>query len=138
MSDELKKKLGSYIITSLTGLMMTYITMSNYGIFEAQSAKEVIFIISSALSIPGVIIMMIGCLVWVSKDGFFDGISYAFSYTFKMMIPGTDKTMSKYKDYIAEKAEKRAEKKVSFAYFFIVGGVFLVLSVILLIIFYMI
>lgn len=138
MSDELKKKIGAYVITALTGAMMAYITMSNHGIFEATTAKEIIFIISSALCIPGVVLIMVGLLVWVSKDGFFDGISYSCTYAFKLLVPGTEKKMPKYGDYVEKNREKRKEKKKGFGFLFIVGGVYFVISVILLIVFYMI
>ena len=136
MSDELKKKLLKYGITAGLGALMAFITMNNYGIFAATEWKAISKILADAFTIPGMLFILIGCLVWVSGDGFFDGISYALSYTFKLLVPGAEKKMPKYADYVELKRDKREKNKFSFAFLFIVGGIYLLIAIIFIILYY--
>lgn len=136
MSDELKKKLLKYGVTAGVGALMALITMNNYGLFAATEWKVISRILADAFTIPGMLFILVGCLVWVSGDGFFDGISYALSYTVKLLVPGTEKKMPQYADYIAMKAEKREKNQFSFAFLFIVGGIYLLIAIIFIILYY--
>ena len=133
MSKNLRNNLLKYGITALVGGAMTWFTLWSYEYTAVVDPAEKLRLLSDALTIPGVILIMVGFLVMVANGGFFNGISYAFNYAVRMLIPGASKDVGKYKDYV----ERRSKApKLGFSFLFVVGGVFLAVAIVLIILFY--
>ena len=98
---------------------------------EARPTEEVYTILSDALLVPGVIFAGCGALGWARTKGVYDGLGYGFRVglrsTFGRLVPGDAKKHISYYDYKQEKAENRGPWNPSAL---IVGGVFLLLSLV--------
>ena len=133
MSKNLRNNLLKYGIAALVGGAMTYFTLWSYEYTAVVDTAEKLRLLGDAFTIPGVILIMVGFLVMVANGGFFNGISYAFSYAVRMLIPGANKDVGKYSDYV----ERRSKTpKMSFSFLFVVGGVFLAVAVVFVVLFY--
>ena len=133
MSKNLRNNLLKYGITAMIGGLMACFTINSYGYGEASAGAERLRILSDAFTIPGVILIMCGFLVMVANGGFFNGISYAAGYAVRMLIPGASKDMGKYGDYVEQRSKR---KKLSCGFLFVVGAVFLVISIVFIILYY--
>ncbi len=135
MNDKLKSNLLKYGITVLIGAIMVWLTLSLHGYEEAATAAERYRILSDAFTIPGVIFVFCAVLVMVANKGAFEGISYIFGYAFQMLIPGAaGGKREKYGDYVERKRSKGQAK--GFGFLFIVGLVFIAVSVVFIALFY--
>ncbi len=128
------RPLLTYGIATLIGLLMLFLTLELQDWSGIADAQEKIRILADAFTIPGVTITLFGVLVIIANDGMFYGLSYVFSYAFRMLIPGADKTHERYGDYVARKRE--SDKVTGFGFLFVVGGVFLAAAVVLTVLYF--
>ncbi len=99
--------------------------------WSAQTLVAQYRILADAFTIPGVILMCFSGLMWVSSDGFFDSIGYAFSRVGNMFIPFMKNKHETFYDYKLRKGDKR--KGGSFWFLFFVGLGFVLVSLIFVI-----
>ena len=106
-----KNILLKYGITALIGSLMAYAVLVLHGYGQTSALPEKYRILSDAFTIPGVVLILCAVLLRLSNEGIFDGISYALTYTIKMLIPGTGRTKQiSYTCYIQQKREKRESR----------------------------
>ncbi|MGN1104469.1 MAG: DUF3899 domain-containing protein [Candidatus Coproplasma sp.] len=122
-----------YAITSLTGLLIAFLIAYFKGVFSQTEVTEVMRILCDAAFVPGVIIGAVGLLVLVSAGGVFDMLAYGVRSLFVVFLRNPAKR--KYKDYYEYRQAQKGKKR-SFAYLTIVGGVFILIAVIFLVLFY--
>ena len=87
-------------------------------------------LLCDGLTIPGVLLLCAGSLVWASNQGALDGISYGLSLAVRTLIPG--KSLSpreRYGDFVAR---KRANPVRGYGFLLICGGLTVVLSLVFL------
>ena len=127
-------RLLKYGITAAVGGGMCAGVLSLHGFADAASAADRYRILADAFTIPGVILMLSWVLVWLSGEGAFEGISYAFSYAFRMLVPGGAKNPERYSDYVLRRREKGALKGVGFLFF--TGAAFFLVALVFIALFY--
>ena len=86
-----------------------------------------------AFTIPGVLSLCLGFLLWVSNDGFFYGLSYCVSVAWKALLPGGRYKMERYYDYVTRKREKQV---TGFGFLFVGGGVCMAVALVCMALFY--
>lgn len=135
MRHEYQKRHVKYPVTILIGLLMGIGMLKLQGFSEALELADKVRIISNACTIPGMMLIMLGCLVWLSNEGAFVGLGYVMSYLMDRLIPGgrTVKKDEKYYDYAQR---KRNKERAPFLFLFISGSCFLAVAIITLVIFY--
>ncbi len=101
--------------------------------FSGADLVDQYLMLSDAFTIPGVILVMAGCLMWVSTTGFFDGVSYAAGAAIRALIPGGRANEEKYVDYIERKRENRVK---GYGFLFIAGLVTLAISAVFMVLYY--
>ena len=134
MSNRVKANLLKYGISSAFAGLLVYIYCSSRNVF-LQPAVERWRILCDAFTIPGLTLIMVGFLVMIANEGFFDMFSYAASKAVGMFLPGrgfSDKD-EKYYDYLQRKRENRVH---GFGFLFVVGGVCLALALLFMMLFY--
>lgn len=90
--------------------------------------------LADAFFIPGVIMLMVGVLVWLSTTGTFDMLSYGINRAKDSFIPSVSRAKEEtFYDYKMRKDAKRAK---GYSFLFISGGVYLIPSVVFLILYY--
>lgn len=133
MSDRCKKILTKYIITVSLATAAILFILSNRGFFETVETEKKILYLADAFTIPGVIILMIGVMTWLSSSfGLFDGLTYSLGRLGRSLIPGGNLSDEKFYDY---KQRKMSSRKTDYAFLFIIGGVIMLVAIIFTIIF---
>lgn len=132
---EKKKKLKSlllkYGISAAAGGLFVYFYYTSYvgeftEILEDRSETAVQYLcLCNGFTVPGILFLSIGALVFVSSKGFFDGISYALRGLVRRLVPGgqtSEGSMEKYYDYLQRKKDKRIK---GYSFLFVTGMIFL-------------
>lgn len=135
MSDETRTRLLKYGITSAVAAAVSALIMYLHGLFNASDMSARLKILADAFTIPGVILLCLGALIWVSADGFFDSITYAFGRLGSALIPfyGKNHKHERYYDYVMRKRGKRIS---GYGFIPIVGAIFTAIAVVFIVIYY--
>ena len=90
---------------------------------------------ADAFTIPGVIYLMVGVIVWVSTTGFFDMLSYGLVRAGRMLVPFSNikRNDETFYDY---KMKKSSERFTGYAFIFIVGAAFLAVGILFTVLFF--
>ena len=96
---------------------------------NTPSSKNAKTSVSDAFSVPGMLCLFGGLLVWVGNEGAFDGIGYVLSYAFHAVLPGNLNKRESYKEYLERKKDDRT---TGYGCVFVVGIIFMVLSLLFL------
>lgn len=132
MSDYTKKAFVSWIITFFIGVGIFLGILFWKQMYSVYGFMDACFY-------PGAILLGIGALLWVANAGLFDSLTYGVSYIFSSFSASKGQER-KYKDlseYSDNKMEKRRENKTYYLPYFVIGGLFLMVSIVLLVIFRM-
>lgn len=125
-----------YGITVAVGAVMSYIVFVNYGYTPNLPAAERYKILCDAFSIPGIMLTMIGALVFLSNEGAMDGISFLMGGLFKRLMPIGRWRDEKDETYAEHIARKRANRVTGYGFVFVVGGAYLAVAAVFMILFY--
>lgn len=134
------KKLAPIIlkcaIATAIGGIMTYCVITNYEYGAAATDAERYKILADAFAIPGIILILLGVLVFLSNEGAMDGVSFLMSGLLKRLMPigrWREERYEKYGDYIER---KRANRATGYGFIFAVGGAFTAVAIVFVILFY--
>lgn len=130
MSDRVKILLAKYGGSTLfvAVLAYAYIAMRD---FAGAELWEKMVMICDALTIPGLLLLMVGALIWVSNTGALDGLMYAGMFAVRSLIPwGRYKYDEKYADFVERQREKRVK---GYGFLFITGGITMAVAIVFLI-----
>lgn len=132
MSKQAKLRLIKYGTTGVVCALMAagHVFASGFGGLDTMGKY---LVLCDAFTIPGLLMIMLGAMMWISSKGGLDAISYIMSYVVSMLIPGKKHLRQNYGDYVAEKSEKRIS---GYGFFFVVGGVCMALTLVFLMLFY--
>ena len=135
MNETVKKNLIKFGVATLIGALLAYVVTVMQGYNEAEEFVVRLRILADAFTIPGVIITLSGVLVWVVGEGAFDGLTYSLSWAFRALIPfGRSGKQERYYDYVERRRQRG--KLHGYSFLFIVGGVFMAISVFFIVLFY--
>ena len=135
MSKERKTQLIKYGISAAFVLLMAYLYIGLRD-FGAAELTEKFRMLSDALTIPGVLLVMAGSMVWASNQGALDGLGYVTSTMIRGLIPGgRAKADERYADYVER---KRNNPVRGYSFLFLSGGIAIALSLVFLALFYLV
>ena len=130
MSKRAKSLLTKYGCCAAFVALLAYIYISARD-FAGAELWEKLVMICDCLTIPGMLLILAGAMIWVSNMGALDGLSYAVTWTIKSLIPGGRATMDEtYADYVER---KRENKVTGYGFLFIAGGITMAVAVAFLI-----
>lgn len=98
------------------------------GIAQAEG-KDVLRCLSDAFFVSGALVLLSGGLVWCADNGVADGLTYGASRLFRRRGVHYEEHRETYSEY----RERKHTKKLRIAEFLIGGGIYLLLSVLILI-----
>ncbi len=136
MSDKLKSSLIKYGTSAIFALLIAFLHISLNKGFADMELTEKLRVLSDAFTIPGVLLIMAGALVWVTNQGTLYGVGYITSMGLKILIPGKGLEMTeKYADYV----ERKRSKKISgYGFLFVSGGITLAVGIVFMFLFFFI
>ena len=120
-----------------------------YGVFAAISAALAVFYCKSrdfsqleaaekyrtlcdAFTIPGLLSLGLGVLIWASGEGVFCGLQYSLRVAFRSFLPGIY-PQERYYDYLARTREK---KHSGYGFLLLGGGACMAIALVFLVLFY--
>lgn len=101
--------------------------------FAGATPAERYRMLSDAFTVPGVLLLMLGCLIWISNLGALDGISYAIGAAVRSFVPGGRHGEEAYGDYTRRKRENKIK---GYGFLFLSGGVTMAIAVVFTALFY--
>lgn len=129
------KNLKYYVQAGL-GLVLAFAVMVSRGLFSKPSVADKVMAVGDGFTVAAVLYLGMGALIWISSTGFFDIFSYAVKKAAHAIVPGmVEDDAGRYYEYKVEKEAKR--KKGVFEHFTLkLGFIFLIISAILLFVWY--
>ena len=130
----MKARLTKYGLCALFVAVMAYFYLLSRD-FAGAVDRERYQLLCDALTVPGVLLVCAGALVWVSNLGALDGILYGLRLAFRALIPG--KRLQKeenYRDFVAGRQEKRVK---GYGFLLITGAVTMAASLLFLGLYYL-
>ena len=124
-----------YSITVVAAGLISLLVLSLRDFWEVTTLVDKYKMLSDAFTIPGVLLVMVCALVWISTTGFFDGLSYAFTRVGGMLIPFYKKGREHvtYYDYKMSKKDKEVH---GYSFLLFVGLLFIAISIVFISLFY--
>ena len=133
MSKEAKGRLIKYASAFAFVALMAYIYIANRD-FSGSSLVVKYWILCDALTVPGILLIMFGCLVWASNMGALDGIGFALSFLGRRLVPGmATKKDEKYVEYIERKQNNRIR---GYGFLLISGGITMACALVFMVLFF--
>ncbi len=129
----MKKAVIKYLSAIAAGGVFTLLVLLINGFFTTDVAIIKYKLLADAFGGPGIIMILLPVLFWISTDGFFDGITYALSRFGQMITFRGALKQEKYYDYKQRKAQKRMS---GFWFILFVGLGFVLVSGVFLVFFY--
>ena len=136
MSSTLKKNLLKYGITTFLALSLAYFYVSvrvDFNNMEETPVMEMYRILCDAFTIPGLVLIMLGCLMTLSNTGVLDGLGYVGSIAVKMLLPGGGLKMERYKEYLERRRQNRLK---GYGFLYLVGFGCMAIALIFMALFY--
>ena len=133
----MKEKIISYVKKYLT----TFIVMglATWAVlwlreFSGSDPADVRYLnLADSFTIPAVLAVMGGAMVWLTNMGTFDMLGYAFSRAKHSFIPTGNYKHERFYDYKVRKNEKRVK---GYSFLFISGGIYFIPAIIFNILYY--
>jgi hypothetical protein len=122
------KLLWKYLICFGVMGIFTVSMLISLGFSFANDLVDIYRDLADAFTVPGLLMVLVGSLVWVSTTGFFDTLTFGVSILFKGLLPfKKGERFERFYDYKARKDEKRL---TGYGFIVISGAIFLVIGII--------
>ena len=125
---------GKYMLSSLFVVVSAGIYMTSCD-FSACDRHTQVRILCDALTVPGVLLLCAGGLLWASQRGALDGLSYGLTLAARGLIPG--KRLRREESYREFVARKRCTRSGGYGFLLITGSVTTTLSLLFLALYYL-
>ncbi len=133
MSGKWIKRIVRYGTAGAIGAVLVVMFLTAHGFWELESPVERYRVLTDAFTVPGLLMLCIGMLVWISDKGVFNPIAYAFRYLAAKLLPFAGIEQEHYVDYVER---KREEHVTGYGFLLITGAVFFAIALFFLTRFY--
>lgn len=133
MNEKLISTIKKYVIAFVVMGLISFLVLSLREFSPVLSGQEKYLDLADAFTIPAVVMIMAGLLVWVSSQGGFDMISYGLVRAKDSLIPGSRHSGEQFYDYKLRQDKKRPK---GYSFMFISGGIYLIPAIIFNILYY--
>lgn len=138
MGNEKRKKTVrtavKYAVATVIAAGIGYLFLTKEGYAATLPVADRYRILCDAFMTPGLLLIMFGLLVVVANTGFFDIFAFSVKKVIRLMFPALEYSKEKFQEYRARKNEEGRVR--GYAFLFIVGGVFVVVGAVFLVLFY--
>ena len=123
---DIKSILIRYGITTAVGALICLGVMAIRGFFSGENSElENLLALTDGFSVSGIMLTMIGLLVWATNHGSLDAIGFSFKILINVVTRKKD-----YPTYYEYKQQKVAKGNVKVSFLIHVGIVFLIIAII--------
>lgn len=103
--------------------------------FAAETLQNQYRMLCDAFTVPGLMMILAGALVWVSNEGALNGIAYCLRLAVFALIPGKRKdAYEKYGDYVERKKQKQVK---GYAFLFWSGLTVMAVAMVFFVLYYL-
>lgn len=134
MENKYVKLLIKYGACFLIMALLTAIILVSVGFSTDQGLTVVYLNLADAFSIPAMVMIALGALIWVSTTGFFDSIGYIINIGLRALIPMARR--SEYEKYYDYKVRKDGKRISGYGFILISGCIYLLIGVVFTILFF--
>lgn len=136
MSEKGKRLLHYGITLAVGALIAGYVYFMRGGFQENVTQLDRYRLLCDVFTVPGLLLLLFALLIYIANEEFFTIFSYAFSYVYRMFIPGalTAYKQESYADYLERKREKGKIK--GYSCIAVTGAIFLAVGLVFLCLFY--
>ena len=120
------KEHRAVIITIAVAILLGGLTAYIKGLFVADSMQKVMSAMSDVCFVPGVLILGVGLIIWVTNNGFFDGVKYSFK---NMKRLGSQKQYEENMESFLDYKERMSKAKLPCGFLLIIGGALCILAI---------
>lgn len=127
MEEKIISLIRKYVIAfALMGIATGFVLWIRE--YSAKDAIDIVYLnLADAFTIPSVIMLMSGVLVWLSSQGLFDMLGYGFSRAKETFIPSPVYKHEQFYDYKVRKDAKRAK---GYGFMFVAGGIYFIPAIV--------
>ena len=122
-------KLG---VTLFIGLVASLILSFVRDVYNAPDTQTLYRDLSDIFSVPGLLLVLFGGLVFVSNGGAFYGLSFSVLKFFNVFKKDANRNRETYRDYVARKSDK---KVTGYSFLFFAGLIILTPGVVFLVLY---
>ena len=134
MSKSLKSKLIKYGISFGFCILWTLIYVNGKNLFHYHLRGAAAYLVlCDGFVVPGLLLILVGALVWISTTGALDGLGYVLSTGLSFLIPGTKGKSRRYADYVERRAGRRAK---GYGFLFLTGVIWFAIGMVFFVLFY--
>ncbi len=116
-----------YVIAALLGAACICAILFGKGYFGLETTQERLRLLSDAFLIPGLLLLLAGCFVWIMRQGTFSGMGYTVRKIWNSLH--SQSYQENHKESYAEYRERKSAKKTPFLFLILVGGLYLLPAV---------
>lgn len=117
-----------YLIAALLGAAAVLGILFGKGYPSLESNAERMKLLSDAFLVPGLILLLCGCFIWIVRQGTFSGMGYTFRRIFVSLH--AKEYRDKHKESYTEYRERKAGKKTPFLFLILTGAAFLIPAIV--------
>ncbi len=121
-----------YIIATAFAAAIAAAVYASRGLTAESTQADRYRALCDTFTVPGVLLIAFGALLWVSGEGALTGVSWLVKYAVLSLIPGKTADRVSYGEYLEMRKEKPKHTPVCL---FAVGGLFLAVAAVFLILF---
>ena len=118
------------------GILELVLQLWGAGSFFELTRWEQMRLLCDAFTVPGMLLVLVGLLMLLVKQGAMDGLSYIGHYLVHAFVPWKRTDAQKYGDFITAKEEKRQQQDRHYGHLLVVGGVCIAISFLFLWLYY--
>lgn len=119
----MNRKWIKYLAALLIGGAAVCALLFGRGFLSLETAQDKLRLLSDAFLVPGLLLALAGCLVWIAREGTFSGMGYTFRKIWNSLH--SQEYREAHRESYAEYCERKSAKKTPFLFLIITGGIFL-------------
>ncbi len=133
MSERARKNLIKYGISG--GLCLAYAVLHCVSRNASEmSAVDLYRTLADGFTVPGMLCIFAGLIVWLSNEGAFNGVSYVLKAAVQsLLFLGRRGPVEKYGDYVENQRKKQTK---GYSFLFVTGAVCLAVAGVFLVLYY--
>lgn len=132
----MKQRWLKYVIVLLLGAALVCAILFWEDYFSFETLQDRLRVLSDAFLVPGLLLVLSGCFLWILRQGTFAGMGYTARKIWNSLH--SQEYRENHKESYAEYCERKSAKKTPFLFLILTGAVFLVPAIILTIVYLLI
>ena len=131
LENNYKNTIKKYVISVGIAIGMVFLTLWFQEFWKQTELVVKYKILSDAFTVPGLVFILVGCLVFLTNEGSLTALGYMLKRLGKMLNPFSNKDMERYADYVESR-----KKVTGYSFLFYTGLFFSVIAAVFIILFY--